>query len=82
MNKYMVYMDDGSNCYKVAVPASSEKDARKYVEGNGEVIAVKNVTKDFPIDVDKVVDALRGTSFDEIEIDYIVRCLTINGIAE
>ena len=75
-------MDDGSNCFKVAVPANSEKDARKYVEGNGEVIAVKNVTKDFPIDVDKVVDALRDTSFGEIEIDYIARCLTINGIAE
>lgn len=37
MKKYMVYMDDGRDCFKVAVPAMNEKEARKYVEGNGEV---------------------------------------------
>ena len=46
MKKYMVYMDDGRDCFKVAVPANNEKAARKYVEGNGEVISVKDVTKE------------------------------------
>lgn len=41
MKKYMVYLDDGKDCFKVAVPAVNEKAARKYVEGNGEVIAVR-----------------------------------------
>lgn len=48
MKKYMVYMDDGRDCFKAAIPAANEKAARKYVEGNGEVIAIKDVTKDFP----------------------------------
>lgn len=47
MKKYMVYMDDGRDCFKAAIPATNEKAARKYVEGNGEVIAIKDVTKDF-----------------------------------
>ena len=57
MKKYMVYLDDGKDCFKVAVPAVNEKAARKYVEGNGEVIAVKDITEDFPISLDKVVQA-------------------------
>lgn len=54
MKKYMVYMDDGRDCFKAAIPAANEKAARKYVEGNGEVVAIKDVTKDFPISLDKV----------------------------
>lgn len=33
MKKYMVYMDDGRDCFKAAIPAANEKAARKYVEG-------------------------------------------------
>ena len=82
MKKYIVYMDDGRNCFKVAVPATSEKAARKYVEGNGEVITVKDVTKDFPISLDKVAQALKNAQFGQIEIDLITRCLFSDGIAE
>ncbi len=81
MKKYMVYLDDGRDCYKVAVPAANEKAARKYVEGNGEVIAVKDITEDFPISLDKVVSALKNASFGQIEIDLISRCLQMNDIA-
>ena len=72
MKKYMVYMDDGRDCFKVAVPANNEKAARKYVEGNGEVISVKDVTKDFPISLDKVAQALKNAQFGQIEIDLII----------
>ena len=41
MKKYMVYLDDGKDCFKAAIPAANEKAARKYVEGNGEVIAAR-----------------------------------------
>ena len=82
MKKYIVYMDDGRDCFKVAVPAVSEKAVRKYVEGNGEVVAVKDVTKDFPINLDKVVQALKSAQFGQIEIDFISRCLYFNDIAE
>lgn len=80
MKKYMVYMDDGKGCFKIAVPAKSEKEARKYVEGNGEVIAVKDVTSDYPISIEKVAEALEKANFGQIEIDLIVRCLAINNI--
>lgn len=82
MKKYIVYMDDGRNCFKVAVPATSEKAARKYVEGNGEVVTVKDVTKDFPISLDKVAQALKNAQFGQTEIDLITRCLFFDGIAE
>lgn len=82
MKKYIVYMDDGRDCFKVAVPATSEKAARKYVEGNGEVVTVKDVTKDVPISLDKVAQALKNAQFGQIEIDLITRCLFFDGIAE
>lgn len=82
MKKYMVYMDDGRDCFKVAIPAVSEKEARRCVEGNGEVIAVKDATKDFPISLDKVTQALKNAQFGQIEIDLITRCLSFNEIAE
>lgn len=62
--------------------AVNEKAARKYVEGNGEVIAVKDITEDFPISLDKVVQALKNAQFGQIEIDLITRCLSFNDIAE
>lgn len=82
MKKYMVYMDDGKDCFKVAVPAKSEKAAREYVKGNGEIIAVKDITEDFPISAEKVASALLSAHFGEIEIDLITRCLQMNNITE
>ena len=73
MKKYMVYLDDGKGCYKVAVPAESEEKAREYVQGNGEVIAVKDVTNNFPLSVDKVAQVLQNAGFGKFEIDFIVR---------
>lgn len=82
LKKYLVYLDDSANCFKVAVPAIDEAAARKFVEGNGEVIAVKDVTDDYPIDLCKVAQALHNARFDLIEIDFITRCLRFNNIAE
>lgn len=82
MNKYMVYMDDGKDCYKIAVPADSIKDARKFVEGNGEVIKVREVNAEYPIDASKVSEALAAGGFSQTEIDFIVRTLTRTEIAE
>ncbi len=82
MRKFMVYMDDGRDVYKLAIPAADEADARKYTEGNGEVISVKDVTEDYPISLDKVVEALRLAQFGQAEIDFISRCLSFDMIAE
>lgn len=82
MKKYMVYMDDGRSCFKVCVLAKNEKDARADVVGNGEVIAVKDVTEDYPISSRKVADALALAHFGQIEISLIIRCLELAHIAD
>lgn len=80
--KYSVYIDDGQNCFKVAIPARNEAEARKYVEGNGEVIAVKEITEDFPISVEKVETALSMYGFGQTEKDLITRTLLMTNIAD
>lgn len=82
MKKYFVYLDDGHSTFKVIVPAKSEKDAREFVSGNGEVIAVKDVTKDFPISASEVSGALQGAGFGKYAIDLILRTLSRTGIAD
>lgn len=82
LRKFMVYLEDRDNCYKVAVPAKNEKEAREYVAGNGEIIAVKDVTEEYPINLDKVSCSLRSSGFGDTEIDLIIRTLQSTGIAE
>lgn len=80
--KYMVYLDDGQGVYKVAIAAVCEETAARFCKGNGEVIAIKDVTEDYPIDADKVSTALDNAGFGNFEIDYICRALREFGIAE
>lgn len=81
MNKYMVYVDDG-HAMRIAVPAHNEKEAKEYVKGNGEIIAVKDVSEQYPIDVNYLTEVLNESRFGEVEKDLIVRALTIMGIVE
>lgn len=82
MKKYIVYLDDGKDCYKIAVPALNEREAYKAVEGNGEVIAIKDITKDCYISASRVSEALEVTDFSDIEIDLILRTLQIVNICD
>lgn len=82
MKKYFVYMDDGRDAFRCAIPAENEKKAREYVQGNGEVIAVKDVTDEFTISIDKVGEALKKANFGQIEIDFVTRALTQIRVAE
>lgn len=78
--KFVVYVDDGNDVLKIMVPAKNAKDAEKYVEGNGEIIKVKEV-EDFYIDEYKVRAALNEYGFGKPEQDLICRTLTRMGIA-
>ncbi len=80
--KYFVYLDDGTDCFRCSIPAKSKEDATDYVAGNGEVVAVKDVTKDIFISADKVGDALKKSGFGDVEIQFIIRTLTRTEIAE
>lgn len=75
-------IDDGRNCFKLAIPAEDEASARKYATGNGEIIAVKDVTGEYPISLDCVSDALKVCGFGQTEIDLILRTLSFCEIAE
>ena len=82
LNKYIVYVDDDREVYKLCIPAESEEIAREWCNGNGEVVAVKDVTKEYPIDAGKVRRALSDAGFIDYEIDWIVRALQDCQIAE
>lgn len=75
LKKYMVYLDDGDYCFKIPVPAVDEEQARRYVKGNGEVIAVRDITDDFPISSCKVLSALKESGFGSTEICLIMYTL-------
>lgn len=74
MRIYAVYLDDGDNCYKIHVPATSAAEAERYCTGNGDIIKTVDITEAHPISIGSVHDALRGR-FGQAEIDIITRCL-------
>lgn len=82
MRKYAVYIDDTHDCFKLFIPAESEKKAREYCEGNGLIVAVRDVTDYYQIDLHKVAVALKNADFGQPEIDFITRCLAQCRIAE
>lgn len=82
MKKFMVYLDDGQSCYKVAVPAKDKKDAIEFCNGNGEVICVKDVTEEYPLSLSKIAQALMAHGFSVSERDFILRTLARYDIAE
>lgn len=82
MKKYMVYLDDGELVYKLYVPSINEEAAKTYCEGNGDVVAVKDVTEEFKIASEHVSNALKNYGFGETEMELILRTLQITGITE
>ena len=80
--KYFVYLDYGDDVLKIAVPSKNESDARKFVEGNGEIIAIKEVTDEIKISSHKVLTALHDAGIDRTKVDFIVRALYEIGITE
>ena len=82
MKRFMVYLDDGDNVYKLAIPAKDEKAAREYVQGNGEVVAVKELESRDLISAERVAQALENANFGKYEIDFITRALQEINICE
>ncbi len=77
---YDVYYDDGQNVGKIVLPAESEKQAKEYVRGNGEVVAIKKN----PLVQDIDINCLRGTLLKDgwgaVEIEVITRALEMVGL--
>ena len=80
MNVYDLYMDDGHSTFKVTVPATSVKSAKEYVQGNGDIVAVKpSELQD--IDLNCLADTLKRAQWGQQEIDVITRALSQCGLA-
>lgn len=73
-------MDDGHDCFKVTVPAQTKQGAIDYVNGNGEIIAIRESENLRDIDVDCLAETLRLNSWGQMEIDVITRLITICGL--
>ncbi len=76
---YEVYMDDGREVFKVTVPAETQAAAKKYVSGNGDVIAVKDSPLQ-DIHTGCLADTLRRNGWGQMEIDVITRTLAAVGL--
>ena len=78
---YDIYYDDGQNVGKIVLPAYSEKQAKEYVKGNGEVVAIR---KKNPLVQDIDINCLRSTLLKDgwgaIEIEVITRALEMLGL--
>lgn len=76
---YNVYLDDGKSAFRVTVPAASKKDAADYVQGNGEIVAIKPADLQ-DIDLDCLADTLKRAQWGQEEIDVITRALAACGL--
>lgn len=79
---YKVYLEDNDSCFSTLIPAENEQEVAKQVEGNGEIIAIKDVSDTSRIDTDTVYDILRNgnkkvNAITEKQINLFVRVLYI-----
>lgn len=81
MKVYKVYLEDtvSEDCTIAYVPSFSKESAIEYVQGNGEIIAIKE-TNDYLISESKLFDSLRNAGYKESETLIITRALNQIGI--
>lgn len=82
MKKYVAYVDDGYRAYRVRVLAEDRADVKQQVHGIGDIVAIRDVTEDYPISIEKVEEALRKALFGDAEIDFIKEALTRTKVAD
>ena len=68
---YVVYIEKDDQTIKLYVPAMSAKDARKYVEGSGEIVALKEAPGTMP-SAEKVDEAMRKDGCSKAECQLIM----------
>ena len=77
---YEIYMDDGRDCFKVIVPAQTKQGAIDYVNGNGEIVHIRESEIIKGIDVDRLADTLLKDGWGRAEVDVITRLISICGL--
>ena len=76
---YSVYLDDGHDTMKITVPAESKAAAKRFVEGNGEIVAIKDSELQ-DINLGCLADTLARNGWGQMEIDVITRTLMMVGL--
>ena len=76
MRLYEVVVDDGRDVFKSVCCAASKRELKSVYGGNGEFLKVTDVTSDYPIDLDKVENALSKGEFGRNEIMLIKEIVT------
>ena len=79
-NVYDIYFDDGQNVGKIVLPAESEKQAKEYVKGNGEVVAIRKDPLVQDIDINCLRTTLLKDGWGAIEIEVVTRALEMVGL--
>ena len=75
MKMFKTYFDDGDTCFKVIRPAESKSQFYSRFGGNGEIIKIDDVTEEFPLDPEKLLDDLRRIGYGEPEAYAISECV-------
>lgn len=80
MKAWEVYMDDGRDAFKLYVPAEDKKAVHEYVQGNGEVVLIREAVglpsaPDWLIDTAKLHQDLKAAGWGTMERDLIIRTL-------
>lgn len=77
MKIFNVYLEDlvTETLSKSVIPAFTEKEAIEYVNGNGDLIAVKEA-EDIPISSAKLLDTLERDGWGKKERLIIIRALS------
>ena len=83
---YRCYVDDGSdNVMKILIPAMSKEDATEWIRGNGEVIAIKDVTDEYRFSdqmLQEMARALAADGYGTATTDIITRLLEQTGLTK
>ena len=81
MRIFTVYLEAGDNLFKVLIPAECEEEAMEQCIGNGEVIAVKDVTSNHRFDTVELWKTLEQAGYDKEKIQLLDRLLENLGLA-
>lgn len=72
---FKAYFDCGENCVKVIRPAKDKKEFISMYGGNGEIIKLEEVTKDYTLAPDRIISDLQRLGYGEVEAYAIAECV-------
>lgn len=74
LKKYEVLLDTGKDIKRVYLPATSKKDVDSELEGQGDIVRVKEIADVLP-SAAKVRDDLKKVGYGEAECELVYKTL-------